>query len=684
MIDRKTVQLIYQSASVVEVVGEFTALKKRGTNFIGLCPFHNERTPSFHVSPSKEIYKCFGCGKSGGVVQFLMDYQKLNYAEALRWLASKYNIAIVETEDSPEKKQEKHIQESLYIVNSFAQQYFAENLLQIEGQELAWSYLTQRGFLPATIEKFGLGYADSLNDSFFQKATSLQYDKELLLKAGLINQRDNQYYDNYRKRIIFPIFNVQNKVVGFGARVIQSVPNAPKYINTPENEIYHKGSILYGLNIARQQIVKEDNCILVEGYTDVIQLHQAGITNVVSSSGTALTEQQLKLIKKSTSNVTIIYDGDAAGIKASVRGLDLALSEALNVYLVLLPAGEDPDSFVNKVGAHEFQTYIAEQKKDFVLFMIDIYRDDIEKNIDVKNNFVNQMAEIISKIDAVTNFTKRDYYCQICAEQLGINLTSFVNLVHSYSQKKSANFYSKNKLRTENLGQVLTQIEAEKQQLLQNTPLHSNDQIYFKTEKELLTILIEFGGQKWTNDEFTAYYILAKIHDYPFEHNEYKKVFDWYVTYLHEQNMPPQIKELLNHEDLDLRQIGQDLVYQWPIYSARWSKDEKNFSQVIEKLEELKNPDIDSFALALKNKELKELKDKNMITEEAQFIVNNVLNGYIAKKIKKYTDANFNELKNLSSLEENNEIIPLKILGKLKEHEKNIAETFGTVIRPNT
>lgn len=684
MIDRKTVELIYQAASVVEVVGEFTSLKKRGTNFLGLCPFHNERTPSFHVSPAKEIYKCFGCGKSGGVVQFLMDYQKLSYVEALRWLAQKYGIAIVETEETAEKKQEKHIQESLYIVNSFAQQYFAENLTYPEGQELAWTYLVQRGFNLETIQKFGLGYADSLADSFLKKATNMQYDKGLLLKAGLINQHDQQYYDNYRKRIIFPIFNISQKIVGFGARVIQSTPQAPKYINTPENEIYHKGSILYGLNFARPQIVKEDNCILVEGYTDVIQLHQAGITNVVSSSGTALTEQQLKLIKKSTSNLTIIYDGDAAGIKASVRGLDLALGEALNVYLVLLPSGDDPDSFVNKVGAQEFQSFILENKKDFVLFMIDIYREDIEKNIDTKNNFVNQMAEIISKIDAVMNFTKRDYYCQVCAEQLDINLNSFVHLVNSYSQKKAVKTFSKSQLKSENLGQVLTEIEAEKQQLLQQSELQSNEQIFYKAEKELLTILIEFGGQKWTDNEYSAYYILSKINGYPLEQKDFCKVFDWYIQYLKEYSMPPQIKELLNHEDVELRQIGQGLVYHWPIYSSRWSKEEKNFSELIDKLEALKNPEIDSLATTLKNKELKEKRDNNIITDETQFIINNIIKGYIAKKIKKYTDSNLKDLKNLSSDNESNDLVTLKIHGQLREHEKNISDAFGRVIRPNT
>ncbi|MDE3250466.1 MAG: DNA primase, partial [Bacteroidota bacterium] len=351
MISQHSIQQILSRIDIIDVIGGFIKLKKRGTNYLGLCPFHNEKTPSFTVSPAKEIYKCFGCGRSGNTVGFLMEHEKYSYAEALRWLAAKYNVAIEETESSPEQKAKQQLADSLYIINTFAQKFFEDQLFNTdEGRDVALSYLQHRGFREDTIRHFQLGYSPENRYAFTKKALEGQFNPDNLLKTGLVNNRNEELQDNYRGRIIFPVHNNSGKIIGFGARVIKNNDRAPKYINTPENELYLKSKILYGTYFARMAIDKNDECLLVEGYTDVISLHQAGIENVVASGGTSLTPDQLRLIKKYTNNLTIIYDGDSAGIKAAMRGLDLALEEGLNVQLVLIPDKEDPDSYVNKIG----------------------------------------------------------------------------------------------------------------------------------------------------------------------------------------------------------------------------------------------------------------------------------------------------------------------------------------------
>jgi len=358
VITQTTIQQILSRIDILEIIGGFVRLKRRGANYLGLCPFHNEKTPSFTVSPSKEIFKCFGCGKSGNTISFIMEHEKLSYVEALRWLANKYNVEIEETEASPEQKLQQQTSESLYIINQFAQQFYSNILFQTEeGKDIGLTYLKERGFTDDTVKKFGLGYAPDSKDRFAKEAVAKQYNPELLLKSGLVVNRNEQLADNYRDRIIFPVHNNSGKVIGFGARLIKKNDKAPKYINTPENELYVKSKILYGTYFARHAIDKADECLLVEGYTDVISLHQAGIENVVASGGTSLTQDQLRLIKKYTKNLTIIYDGDAAGVKAALRGLDMALEESLNVKLVLIPDKEDPDSYVQKVGANQFRNF---------------------------------------------------------------------------------------------------------------------------------------------------------------------------------------------------------------------------------------------------------------------------------------------------------------------------------------
>src|ERR1035437_4040809 len=359
MISPASVQEVMNRADIVDVIGQLVRLKKRGTNYIANCPFHNEKTPSFNVSPSKGIYKCFGCGKAGNVVTFVQEHEKLTYPEAMRWLADYYKITLEETERSPEQQQHQLAEEALRILNEYAVGYFHETLLNTEeGQLIGMSYFKQRGFRKDIIERFRLGYDPEHGDTFYHAAINKGYKADMLERAGLVKNRNGMYHDVYRARVIFPIQSMTGRILGFGARILKSNEKAPKYINTPENELYIKSKVLYGMYQSRQAISKQDECLLVEGYTDVISLHQGGVENVVASSGTSLTEDQLRLIGQLTKNLTILYDGDPAGIKAALRGLDMALSQSFNVQLVLLPEGEDPDSFVQKSGAAKFHEYI--------------------------------------------------------------------------------------------------------------------------------------------------------------------------------------------------------------------------------------------------------------------------------------------------------------------------------------
>src|SRR6476660_9663441 len=417
MISQNTIQEILSRLDIVDVIGGFVKLKKRGANYLGLCPFHNEKTPSFTVSPSKEIYKCFGCGRSGNSISFIMEHEKYSYVEALKWLANKYGIEIEETFTTDEQRQQVQTADSLYIINSFAQQFFSSQLFESEeGQDIGLSYLKERGFREEVIKKFQLGYSPMRRDAFAKEAIAKQYNAELLIKTGLVVNRNEQLQDNYRGRVIFPVHNHSGKVLGFGARILKSNDKAPKYINTPENEIYVKSKILYGSYFARQAIDKSDECLLVEGYTDVLSLHQSGIENVVASGGTSLTPDQLRLIKKYTNNLTIIYDGDSAGIKAALRGLDLALEESLNVKLVLIPDNEDPDSYVNKLGTAAFINFINSNKKDFILFQLGISLKDAGTDVTKKNEAVNTIAETISKIDRTEDFIRQQEYIRQSAQ----------------------------------------------------------------------------------------------------------------------------------------------------------------------------------------------------------------------------------------------------------------------------
>ena len=511
MISQATIQQILNRIDIIDVVGAFVKLKRRGSNFLGLCPFHNEKTPSFTVSPSKELYKCFGCGRSGNAVSFVMEHEKYSYPEALRWLANKYGIEIEETFQSDEQRQQMQAAESLHIINQFAQQFFSRVLFETEeGQDIGLAYFKERGFREEVIRKFQLGYSPEQRDAFTKEAIAKQYNPELLIKSGLVANRNEQLQDNYRGRVIFPVHNHSGKVLGFGARILKSNDKAPKYINTPENEIYIKSKILYGSYFARQAIDKADECLLVEGYTDVLSLHQAGIENVVASGGTSLTPDQLRLVRKYTNNLTIIYDGDAAGVKAALRGLDLALEEGLNVKLVLIPDKDDPDSYVNKVGAAAFIDFISRNKKDVILFQLEVALKDAGNDSVKKSEVVNRIAETISRINKAEDFTKQQDYIRQCAQLLKIDEAGMHTLVNKFIRDRISTQERKQPVddalqREENARQAeATDFDETTFNLLFKDELQ---------EKEVARMLLEHGAKKWDESRLVADYIFDEMMD---------------------------------------------------------------------------------------------------------------------------------------------------------------------------
>lgn len=608
MISQDTIQQILSRIDIVEIVGSFIKLKKRGANYLGLCPFHNEKSPSFTVSPSKEIYKCFGCGRSGNSISFLMEAEKYSYVEALRWLAAKYNVEIEETETSPEFKQHQQVADSLYIINNFAQKYFTDALFHTEdGQDIALAYLKERGFREDIIHKFQLGYNSEARDGFTKAALAAQYNLEYLQKTGLVNVRDGNAYDNYRGRIIFPIHNQSGKVLGFGARIIKKNDKAPKYINTPENEIYVKSKLLYGSYFARQAIDKADECLLVEGYTDVVSLHQAGIENVVASGGTSLTPDQLRLIKKYTNNLTIIYDGDNAGIKAALRGLDLALEESLNVKLVLIPDGEDPDSYVNKVGTAAFINFINANKKDFILFQLGIALQDVGNDSTKKSIVVNQVAETISKINKTEDFTKQQDYIKQCSEILKIEESGLHALVNKFIREKigkEENRVSRDQrfaddaAITEQAGNIEHDVTA----------LFNRDEVH---EQAMIRSLLEFGLKNWNEEQKVADYIFKEIEDNQLEelidNKDLVRILQTYKAW-YQAGIEPTAKNFLYHEDQQMSSLVVSIMdFNYEI-SPKWKE---HFEGHIATRDDLFAEEVFSTLNYLKLRKIKRLMDEN-------------------------------------------------------------------------
>ena len=645
MISKATIEQIQNQADIEDVVGAFVKLKRRGSNFLGLCPFHNEKSPSFTVSKGKGIYKCFGCGKSGNSIGFLMELEKYSYVEALRWLANKYGIEIEETIVSPEVKILQQTADSLYIINSFAQKFFSEALLESEeGKDIALSYLKERGFREDIINKFQLGYNPVSGEAFAKAALAAQFNTDLLLKSGLVTSRDIGIRDNYRERIIFPIHNQSGKVLGFGARLIKKNDKAPKYINTPENEIYVKSKILYGSYFARQAIDKADECLLVEGYTDVVSLHQAGVENVVASGGTSLTTDQLRLVKKYTNNLTIIYDGDGAGVKAALRGMDLALEEGLNVKLVLIPDNEDPDSYVNKIGASAFIDFIKTNKKDFVIFQLGQSLAEAGNDTAKKSAIVNRIAETISKITKTEHFTKRQDYVKQVSEMLKIEEAGLNDLVNKFIRDKVQKDDQRQQNKNEEIpDQVFPTGETETDTA---SNLFNKDELQ---ERAIVRSLIEFGLKEWDEEKKTADYILKEFEEDDLEsmieNQNLITIIGLYKTWYAAGEKPTE-KSFLFYEDASINSLVINLMDSQTEISENWYK---KFEGKIATREDLFREEVTSTLAYFK-----------------------------LRKLKKQIDENQKDLENAK--EETDQMLYLRTHIELKKIEKAITENFGTVI----
>ncbi len=641
----------------MEIVGSFVKLKKRGANYLGLCPFHNEKSPSFTVSGSKEIYKCFGCGKSGNTINFLMEHEKYSYVEALRWLAQRYGVEIEEKEVSPEVKAQQQLADSLFIINNFARDYFVNTLFNTEeGQSVGLSYFEERGFSEEIIRKFQLGYCLNERDAFVRTAVAKGYNQEYLQKTGLVTIRNEQPVDNYRGRVIFPIHNQSGKVLGFGARILVKSDRAPKYINSPENDIYVKSKVLYGTYFARHAIDRLNECLLVEGYTDVISLHQAGIENVVASSGTSLTTDQLRLIKKFTNNLTILYDGDNAGIKAALRGLDMAIEEGLNVKLALIPDKEDPDSYVRKIGAEGFRQFIAEKKQDFILFKLQVSLQEAGNDTAKKSQLVNEIAETIARIDKVEDFTRQQDYIRQCSQLLKIDEGGMVTLVNKYIRERLT------KQAAQQTRQQTSQQQEDGPSLAEQYPeyfqddqapeaaidnLFNRDE---RQERELVKILLRFGDKPFSEEaqNTVADYIFHLPYDFESlaDSEVVKKILREYKTH-YDQGNPLDKKWFLYHQDGDIA---------------------KNVALILEDKEAELSPNwADRFEIKTVYGDNAYLKDTISTT-----------NYLILRKIKKLIIENQQEMEKATELEVQMKCVEMH--QHLKQLEQELTQQLGMVI----
>ncbi len=573
MISDKTVQLILDTARVQDVVEEYVNLRKRGANLLGLCPFHNEKTPSFTVSPAKNIYKCFGCGKGGNPVQFLMEHDSFSFPEALRFLAQKYNIEIEETQQSDEYLQEKQRKESLYLVNQFAEDYFKNELIHTdEGKSVGMSYFKDRGYLLDTIEKFGLGYCSSNPDKLTKAATAKGYTLESLKELRLTNNYDKDFF---RDRVMFTIHNLSGKPIAFAGRTLKTDKKIAKYVNSPESELYVKSRVLYGVYHSKKAIRKLDECLLVEGYTDVISLHQSGFENVVASSGTSLTEDQVRLIKRFTQNLKILYDGDAAGMKAADRGLNIALEQDMNVKVVSLPIGEDPDSQVRKLGSAGFSEFLDKEASDFILFKTKLLLDSTANDPIAKSNGI---SNIISTIALIPDAMKRAVYIKECAQLLQIDEGVFIDSTNAALKKNVQGKWTERKNQERRAAnQAARAPEAEQNEFVQkpqgNQTKASRGKDEFK-EKDIVRILVNAGHMPFSKEEpdiSIGEFVLANISDVldKFDNPKYEKFIKTYKGEL-DAGKQPGLHFFINHKDGEIRDLAIDASSSPFEYSHNW------------------------------------------------------------------------------------------------------------------
>ena len=570
MIDRATIDRILDAAQIADVVQEFVPLKKRGVNLLGLCPFHNEKTPSFTVSPSKGIFKCFGCGKGGNSVNFIMEHEHLSYPEALKYLARKYHIEVEEREPSKEDLEKQNERESMLVLTAYAGRIFKENLLHSdEGISVGLTYFKERGFRQDTIKKFDIGYSLEKRDSLTSKALEDGYREEFLIKTGLSIKNEDRFFDRFSGRVIFPIHSLSGQILGFGGRTLKSDPKTAKYVNSPESDIYHKSRIVYGIYHARKAITQNDCCYLVEGYTDVLSLHEAGIENVVASSGTSLTQEQVRLIKRFTQNITIIYDGDEAGIKASIRGIDLVLEEGMNIKIVALPDGEDPDSYSKKISNAEFLNFIKDNETDFIRFKTRMLLAEAKKDPVQRANLIR---DIVKSIAVIPESITRTVYIKECSTQLEVPESVLYNEVNKLRQQKT--FQDRNKYPgPEDL--PVPRVATPKQVITEPATYYS--------EQGVIRLLLKYGSdvfERKINKEdgketvtSVADYIVNEItsDELFFDNTIFSQIFSDYSFYTG-QGLFPGDQHFVRHTDPDISRISADLLADSYELSTIWRK----------------------------------------------------------------------------------------------------------------
>lgn len=576
MIPQETANRILDTAQIVDVISDFVTLKRRGGNYVACCPFHNEKTPSFSVSPSRGIYKCFGCGKAGSAVGFVMEYEHLSYAEALRYLAKKYNIEIVEKEETAEEIARRQRNESLLLVSEFAGKFFADSLRGDEGRTIGLAYFRSRGLEDRTIEKYGLGWAPKSRHALSDAAKKAGYKEEYLTETGLCVAGDGNggIYDRFYDRVMFPIHSVSGRIIAFGGRTLRTDKTVAKYVNSKESEIYVKSRSLYGIYFAKNEIARQDKCLLVEGYLDVLSLHQLGIVNAVASSGTSLTVEQIRLIKKFTENVTIMYDGDSAGIHAALRGIDLILKEGMNVKIVLIPDGDDPDSYSRKHTLDEVRTFISDNERDFIEFKTDLLLEEVGNDPLKKAALINDIADTIARIpDAV----KRSVYVDSCSRRFNIESRILFDRIRTTREKMLAEErqeHGRTEWRPEPQPVRQEEVQAPEQSGQPSAMrLLENDAILAPSEKELLSFILAYGRSPLEFERDSEYYSgedRASVADFiddalaadnaAFVNDVYREVYDAYFR-LYDAGLSQEqiIKSLLDDENRTTAFIAAEL-----------------------------------------------------------------------------------------------------------------------------
>lgn len=644
MISRSTIDRVFETARVEEVIGEFVQLKKAGSNFKGLSPFTDEKTPSFMVSPVKQIWKDFSTGKGGNAISFLMEHEHYSYPEAIKYLAKKYNIEIEETEQTDAQKEQLNERESMFLVSKFAKDYFHDILLNSnQGKAIGLSYFKERGFREGTITKFELGYALDEWDAFTKEALQKGYDLKYLEKTGLTIVKEKKQFDRFKGRVLFPIHSMSGRILGFGGRILNNEKKAAKYLNSPESDIYHKSKILYGIYHAKKEIAKQDNCFLVEGYTDVISFHQSGIENVVASSGTALTSDQIRLVNRLTKNITVLFDGDAAGIRASIRGIDLILEQGMNVKVVTFPEGEDPDSFAKSHSDTDLKTYLSETAQDFINFKVSLLMKDAENDPVKKAGLIRDIVTSISKIpDSI----QREVYVQECARIMEIServlFSELAQLISKTNKEEAKKHYETQKSfevvkrQTEQLEEVDSLYLLEKE-IIRILLLYGNNEANFidwiETEDEEGNISLE--KEKYSNQISKELYLNLQDDEIEFSNEIFKSI---YYEMIHQLNQVDKIdpEYFINHDNKDITSMVTEILMDDEKYElSDWERKNIFVTEAKEVLPKLVTDSILNLRRVLIDKKIKDLIKETQVNNQESIDLE-LINNYIGLKKKLY------------------------------------------------